>query len=701
MTIDQENPLREYEERLYNFFMNFRDRLSDEYKYRTRIFELPAQPRRFKLFNIDFGDLIIWDGELAVKLAEKPREMINAIQRAAHSVLTNIRPLDAEEIRPEEIHVAIRGEEAGKNLALREISSIHVGKLITVQGLLVKLSQVYLKMHKVVFQCPQCGEKEYRQVTSIGKDIDSTPPKCTQCDTGRKMEIIDEESIYKDVQYARIQERPEELPPGQIPRFIEIQLEEPLIDVAYPGEYVRVVGVLDIVKTTSRSRTQRFQFQITALSMESLGKEAVEVELTKADIEYLRKLSMESDFYDRILRSFSPSIYGYKHIKEALLLAIIGSDEIVLPDGNRIRGKIHVLLVGDPGVAKSQLLKYAAAIAPKGIYTSGRGSTAAGLTAAVIKDPGGGMSLEAGAVVLADMGICAIDEIDKMRPEDRVAIHEAMEQLTVSVSKGGIIATLNARTTILAAANPRGGRYNPHILFTENINLPPTLISRFDIIHLMRDIPDPTRDKELVQHMVKAREEKDIYEDTFDPLFLKKYILYAKKLRPSFTREAYDELINFYLKQRAKYDPETEVMPITSRQFEALLRIAEASARAHLRERVTVEDAKIAINQLQKFLRDVAYDEETQEVDVTLVQAGVPGKKASKTETILRIIREMQREVEGNPIPEQDVIKRVMEKTRIKDQTEIERILERMHKEGIIYYPQPGMVSARILDTGK
>ncbi len=695
----QANQLNDLEDRFFSFFMNYTEGGEEEYKYRNRLYVLTTQAKRFKLLNVDFGDLVIWDGDLAMRLAEKPKEVISIMQKAAHRAWMNIRPLDAEEIRPEEIHIAVRGEEAGKTLALREISSIHVGKMITVQGLLVKLSQVYLKVHKAVFECPSCGYIEEREASFLGKEVSIKPQRCPECDYRGKMELVEDESVYKDVQFARIQERPEELPPGQIPRFIEVYLEEPLIDVAYPGEYVRVVGILDIARTSGRSSNQRLQFQITALSMESLGKEAVEVELTKQDIEKLKEMSKQPDFYNKILRSFSPSIYGHEHIKEALLLAIIGADEVQLPDGNKIRGKIHVLLVGDPGVAKSQLLKYAVTISPKGIYTSGRGSTAAGLTAAVIKDAGGGMSLEAGAVVLADMGVCAIDEIDKMRPEDRVAIHEAMEQLTVSVSKGGIIATLNARTTIIAAANPKGGRYNPNIFFTDNINLPPTLISRFDIIHLMRDIPDSTKDKELVEHIVKAREGREVYEDTFDPMFLKKYILYAKKLKPRFTEEAYQELINFYLKQRSKYDPETETMPITSRQFEALLRIAEASAKAHLRETVTADDARIAINQLQRFLKDVAFDKETQEVDVTLIQSGVPGKKASKVQTILEIIREMQLEVEGNPVPYEEVVKRVIEKTRIKDLGEIERIIEKMINQGILYQPQPNMLA--VVNLGK
>jgi len=688
--MEQDSRTEEIVNKFYQFFLEFKDMRTGERKYRERIMELANQPRAYKHLNVEFVDIVIHDSSLALELSQNPWEIIPYIQIAAHEALKILQPIEAEKIKPDEIHIAIRGEGAGDELKLREISSAYIGKLISVQGLLVKLSQVYTRIFEGVYRCTNCNREEVIKADRIGET--PRPPQYCPYENNkrRRFEVISEKSRFKDVQFARIQERPEELPPGQIPRFIDIILEEPLIDVAFPGDYVRIVGILDL--EPSKAGDGRYQFKIVALSMESLGKEAIEVELTESDIQRLKELSKEEGFYDRILDSFSPSIYGYKHIKEALLLAIIGASSRELPDGTKIRGKIHVLLLGDPGVAKSQLLKYAASIAPKGIYTSGRGSTAAGLTAAVIKDQGGGMSLEAGAVVLADMGICAIDEIDKMRPEDRVAIHEAMEQMTVSVSKGGIIATLNARTTILAAANPKHGRYNPNISFIENINLPSTLISRFDIIHLMRDKPDPDRDRRLIEHMVEARTSQRPYEGIFDPLFLKKYILYARTIKPKLTEEASRKLMEFYRRMRLQYDEEYEAMPITPRQFEALLRIAEASAKAHLREEITEEDAEIAINQVSRILREVATDVETGKIDVTLLTTGTAGKRASKTETILSIIREMDRESEGQQLYIEEVVQRVVQKTRIKDPVEVENIINRLADEGVLYKPHPNTI---------
>lgn len=688
--MEQDSRTEEIVSKYYQFFLEFKDIRTGERKYRKRIMELANQQRIYKHLNLEFGDIVIYDSTLALELSQNPWEIIPYIQQASHEALKILQPIEAENIQPDEIHIAIRGEGAGEELKLREVSSAYVGKLISVQGLLVKLSQVYTRIFEGTYRCTNCDGEVVIKASRMG-ETPRPPQFCPyEGNKRRRFEVISEKSRFKDVQFARIQERPEELPPGQIPRFIDVILEEPLIDVAFPGDYVRIVGILDL--EPSRTGDGRYQFKIVALSMESLGKEAVEVELTENDINRLKELSKEEGFYDRILNSFSPSIYGYKHIKEALLLAIIGASDRELPDGTKIRGKIHILLLGDPGVAKSQLLKYAASIAPKGIYTSGRGSTAAGLTAAVIKDQGGGMSLEAGAVVLADMGVCAIDEIDKMRPEDRVAIHEAMEQMTVSVSKGGIIATLNARTTILAAANPKYGRYNPNISFIENINLPPTLISRFDIIHLMRDRPDPDRDRKLIEHMVEARTSQRPYEGIFDPLFLKKYILYARRIKPRLTEEASKKLMEFYRRMRLQYDEEYEAMPITPRQFEALLRIAEASAKAHLREEITDEDAEIAINQVSRILREVATDIETGKIDVTLLTTGTAGKRASKIETILDIIREMDRESEGQQLYIEEVIQRVVQKTRIKDPVEVENIINRLAEEGVLYKPHPNTI---------
>src|SRR4029077_11606759 len=301
----------------------------------------------------------------------------------------------------------------------------------------------------------------------------------------------------------------------------------------------------------------------------------------------------------------------YDEIKEGILYLLFAGVAKRLPDGVNIRGDLNCLIVGDLVTAKSQLLQYVSRIAPRGLYTSGRGTTAAGLTAAVLREKTGGMILEAGALVLADKGVACIDELDKMRPDDRVAIHEALEQQTVSVAKGGIVATLNARAAVLAAANPALGRYEPHRNVGENINLPVTIISRFDLIFIIKDQPEPDYDARMSEHILALHKSKvSPVTAPFPPEFLKKYINFAKRIIPVLTQEAIIELRDFYLKMRSKGSAEAAVA-ITPRQLEALVRISEARARAFLRDRVTVEDAKSAIRIMTVSLTDVGDDVKT------------------------------------------------------------------------------------------
>jgi len=260
-----------------------------------------------------------------------------------------------------------------------------------------------------------------------------------------------------------------------------------------------------------------------------------------------------------LIGSFAPHIRGHEIFKEAILLLIVGSTQRALSDGSKIRGDFNVFLVGDPGTAKSEMFMFCSRIAPRGLYTSGRGSTAAGLTAAVVRDTSGIIMLEAGAVVLGDQGLVSIDEFDKMRPEDRSALHEVMEQQSASIAKGGIVATLNARTSILAAANPMFGKYDPFKNLTENVNLPIPLLTRFDLIFVVRDIPQKERDRQIAQHIISQHGESG--PDTtslIDVDILTKYLAYAKRLDPDLTKGAESKIMEFYLKMRSIEGEEKE-----------------------------------------------------------------------------------------------------------------------------------------------
>jgi replicative DNA helicase Mcm len=366
---------------------------------------------------------------------------------------------------------------------------------------------------------------------------------------------------------------------------------------------------------------------------------------------------------------------------------LFGGVPKALPDIT-VRGELNALLVGDPGTAKSQLLQYVARIAPRGLYTSGRGTTAAGLTAAVIREKGGGMSLEAGALVLADKGIACIDEMDKMRPEDRVAIHEAMEQHTVSVAKGGIVATLNARTAILAAANPALGRYEPHRTVAENISLPVTILSRFDLIFVLRDVPNKESDSKMSAHILELhRKGSGTVEPPIPVELLRKYVSYAKGVKPVLTQEALKRINDFYLAMRSASESEGSPVAITARQLESLVRTAEARARVALRKEVLAEDAEAAIAIMKRSLEEVGIDLSSYKIDIDIIMTGKSKSMRDRLQTVLSTLMEMERET---GVVEKTALLNELEDEHKVPRGEAERLIGQLLREGTIYEPREG-----------
>jgi len=340
--------------------------------------------------------------------------------------------------------------------------------------------------------------------------------------------------------------------------------------------------------------------------------------------------------------------------------------------------------------AKSQLLQYVARIAPRGLYTSGRGTTAAGLTAAVLREKTGGMVLEAGALVLADKGVAAIDEIDKMRPDDRVAIHEAMEQHTVSVAKGGIVATLNARASVLAAANPALGRYDPYRNITENINLPVTILSRFDLLFIMKDVPDADLDSKMSEHILALHRMRSTPEESpIPPDLFRKYISYSRRIEPLMSEEASDELRDFYLKMRSSSAGAESPIAITPRQLEALVRVSEARARAFLRPKVSVEDARAAIRLTTVSLQDVGIDTSTGKVDIDVIMTGKPKSVRDKMAFVIDCVAVMEKET--GVVEEKALYETLSKKIDISEE-EARRIVGQLIREGVLYSPKTGTV---------
>ena len=665
------------QERFQNFFK------SD--KYRQRISQMALNGTTSIV--IDLEDLLKAYIDLPEKIIEKPDEYLRYASRAAFNQLHIQEPEYAEKIRDIGVTVRVRG--LLNPTPIRVLGSEHIGKLVMLEGIITRTTTVMPLVTKAAFRCKRCGRVQY--VEQSGTFL-TAPSRCDEPTCGRTgpFEFIQEESEFIDSQEIRVQEYPEDLPPGQTPRSLDVRLVgKDLINVARPGDRVRIFGIVRAESSTlpRAGKLRTFTLHIDANFVESAGRETETLSISPEEEEEILRLSKDPWIHRKIIRSIAPSIYGYEHIKEAIMYLLFGGVQKSLPDIT-IRGELNVLMIGDPGTAKSQLLRYVQRISPRGLYTSGRGTTAAGLTAAVLPTKAGGMSLEAGALVLADKGIACIDEIDKMRKEDRVAIHEAMEQHTISIAKGGIVATLNARTAILAAANPALGRYDPYRTVAENISLPVTILSRFDLIFVMRDVPERERDVSMTEHILKLHMRGAPPEEApIPPDLLRKYISYARNVKPVLTPEALERLKEFYLAMRSASEAEGAPIAITARQLESLIRIAEARARAALRGEVLAEDAEAAIAIMRRSLKEVGIDVSSGKFDIDIIMTGKPKSLRDKLRALLSLLVEMEKET--GMVRRSSLIESLNREFNI-PQDEAERLISQLLKEGTIYEPRKG-----------
>jgi replicative DNA helicase Mcm len=652
-------------------------------QYRQRLSQMAMSGKTS--LTVDFEDLLAFDQKLTEELLERPDEYLKHANNAAYAQLQIEDPEYAEKITGLDVRIVKLLEAA----PLRKLGSEQIGKLVMVEGIVVRSSPVRPMVMQAVFKCKRCGTTN--PVNQTGSFLRG-PFACSSPDCGSKgpFEFVQEESTFVDSQDLRVQERPEDLPPGQLPRTLGIKLVgKEIVDVARPGDDVSAVGQVRAQASTlpGVGKLRTFILHLEANSIEVLGKEPETAMPSPEEEEKIVALAKDPWVHRKIVSSIAPSIYGYDHIKEAIMYLLFGGVPKTLPDIS-IRGEMNALLVGDPGTAKSQLLMYVARIAPRGLYTSGRGTTAAGLTAAVIREKGGGMSLEAGALVLADKGVACIDEMDKMRPEDRVAIHEAMEQHTVSVAKGGIVATLNARAAILAAANPALGRYEPHRTVAENISLPVTILSRFDLIFVLRDVPDKESDSKMSLHILELHKKgTSPIEPPISAELLRKYISYAKSVKPVLTDEALKRLNDFYLAMRAASEAEGSPVAITARQLESLVRTAEARARAALRKEVLAEDAEAAVAIMKRSLEEVGIDLSSFKIDIDIIMTGKSKSMRDRLQVILTTLMDMEKET---GMVERAVLEAELEEKYKVSRGDAERLIGQLLREGTIYEPKEG-----------
>jgi replicative DNA helicase Mcm len=640
-------------------------------KYKDTVFEALEKYPDERSVVVNYSELEMFDPDLADLLIEKPEEVIKASQKA----IKNIDPLGKN------AELNIRFENIRNNIQLRYLRSKYIGKFVAVDGIVRKTDEIRPRIVNALFECRSC--QRLQEVPQASNMI-SEPALCQECG-GRSFKLLQEESEFMDTQTTKLQEPLENLSGGDEPKQILVVMEDDLVDSLTPGDIVKVTGIM---KTVRDDKTKRFKNYIYGNYIEPLEQEFEELKISDEDEEEIKKLAADPDVYNKIINSTAPSIQGYREVKEAIALQLFGGSPKLLEDKTRIRGDIHILIVGDPGIGKSQMLKYVSKLAPRGIYTSGKGTSGVGLTAAAVRDEFGGWSLEAGALVLGDRGNVCVDELDKMRSEDRSAIHEALEQQTISIAKAGIMATLNARCSVLAAANPKFGRFDQYKSIGEQIDLPSPILSRFDLIFVVEDKPNVEKDTKLAAHILRIHKDTSIPFE-IEPELLRKYIAYARReYSPKLTDEAIAVLQKFYVDMRGGAAEDDSPVPITARQLEALIRLSEASSRIRLGTEVTGVDAQRAITIQMKCMKQVGYDPETGKLDIDKVEGRPAKSDRDKIRIVTEVIGELGEEY-GGRTPKNILITEMSDRYNMSEE-KAEEIIKILKRKGIIFEPQQG-----------
>ncbi|KAI4498521.1 hypothetical protein M0802_006456 [Mischocyttarus mexicanus] len=646
------------------------------YKYRDTL------KRNYNLgqyyLEINLEDLAAFDESLAEKIQKLPTEYLSILEEAAQDVADEVTaPRPEGEEKVEDIQILLSSD--ANPSSLRGMKPDIVSKLIKIPGIIISASGIRSKATKIAIQCRSCRVVQSNISIKPGLEGYALPRKCNTEQAGRPKCPLDPFFIMPDkcqcvdFQVLKLQELPEHIPQGEMPRHLQLYCDRYLCDRVVPGNRVLILGIYSIKKVAKTndkgSRKDKALVGVRApyirvvgifIDEENTGS-GLQSCITSDDEDLFRRLAADPNLYERIAKSIAPSIFGAIDIKKAIACLLFGGSRKKMPDGLCRRGDINILMLGDPGTAKSQLLKFVETVTPIGVYTSGKGSSAAGLTASVTRDSvTRNFVMEGGAMVLADGGVVCIDEFDKMKEDDRVAIHEAMEQQTISIAKAGITTTLNTRCSVLAAANSIFGRWDD-IKGEENIDFMPTILSRFDMIFIVKDEHEESRDITLAKHVMNIHSNagqltEQLVEGELPLNVLKRFINYCRlKCGPRLTKEAGEKLKNHYVRMRAstgeheKGGEKRLSIPITVRQLEAIIRISEALAKMQLQPFVTEIHVSEALRLFQVSTLDAA------------MSGSLAGAEGFTSEEDHEILSRLEKQLKnrfpiGNQVSEQNIV---------------------------------------------
>ncbi|MCL5100785.1 MAG: minichromosome maintenance protein MCM [Candidatus Marsarchaeota archaeon] len=643
-----------------------------------------------KSVNIDIKDLEKFDTELVEELVSNPDSTL----QSANAGLLRLSP------NPEfegQVHARFYG--VGTNTPMiQDVGSEYIGKLLTVDSLVVKRSEITPRVSIGVFKCTFCGT-----VLKARVDRDTNVEICPQCKR-RSLKQDNAESKFTNLQRIAVQDPLEKLK-GSTPTWqLEVWLEDDMVNLVIPGDRVEITGILRIKpRKTARGKEDKLLYTMffDAVSIKPKEKEFAEFDITLDEEKAIKELATDPLIFEKVAQSIAPSIYGYDEIKKALALQLFGgTPDKKLVDGGRIRSDIHMMLIGDPGSAKTRLLQAVSTIVPKGIYVSGKSTSSAGLTAAAERDEfsEGGWTLKAGALVLGSGGEVSIDEFDKIGEEDKSSLLEALESQSISVAKAGIVARFSAKTSVLAAANPKYGRFDPNVYPAEQFDISPALLSRFDLIFPIKDILDEEKDRMIAKHILMQHEaagaqiaEMSEYEQVqkplIDPELFRKYVAYARKnIKPRLTPEASEKISEYYIDLR-KTGIKQGAVPMTPRQIEGLVRLAEASTKSRLATQIEVKDAELAISLFEYMLNTLAVDRSGRR-DIDTLLTGMPREKISKMNALMEIIKRLDEEEKSAKIV------RILEEAEKQgiDRATTTKYINELERSGDIFSPKPGII---------